>query len=78
MKSSHPIASLLILIPLMTLFACPQTGAMLDELPRSSRVGPLRIPLVSYERIPIGTLLAHPDRSPIAGPAGEPTNGRYS
>jgi hypothetical protein len=62
MKSFHSIASLLILIPLMTLLVCPQAGAMSDELPRSSRVGPLRIPLVSYERIPIGTLLAHPDR----------------
>jgi len=62
MKSFHSIASLLILIPLMTLFACPQPGAWSHELPRSSRVGPLQIPLVSYERTPIGTLLAHPDR----------------
>lgn len=40
----------------------PQSEAASDDLPRSSRVGPLRIPLTSYERIPIGTVLAHPDR----------------
>ncbi len=39
----------------------PQSAAS-DDLPRSSRVGPLRLPLVSYERIAIATVLAHPDR----------------
>ena len=33
-----------------------------DDLRQSFRIGALRIPLLSYERIPIGTVLAHPDR----------------
>ncbi|MBS0166690.1 MAG: hypothetical protein JSR29_11455 [Nitrospira sp.] len=33
-----------------------------DDLPRSAHSGPFRGLLTSYERIPIGTLLAHPDR----------------
>jgi hypothetical protein len=43
------------------LMAC-QTGAAFDEFPYSSRVGPQRIPLTSYERIPIERVLAHPDQ----------------
>ncbi|MDH4082960.1 MAG: hypothetical protein OEV99_04240 [Nitrospira sp.] len=43
-------------------FTCFPPEAATDELPRSSRVGPLRIPLASYERIPISTVQAHPDR----------------
>lgn len=38
-----------------------QSGMASDEL-RQSRVGALRMPLFTYERIPIGTVLAHPDR----------------
>ena len=33
-----------------------------DDLRQSSHVGALRMPLVSYERIPIETVLAHPER----------------
>lgn len=39
-----------------------QSGVAADDLPRSPRVGALRIPLASYERTPIGKVLAHPDR----------------
>jgi hypothetical protein len=39
-----------------------QRNAATEDLPRSSRVGPFTIPLTSYERIPIGTVLVHPDR----------------
>lgn len=39
-----------------------QPGMASDDLPRSSHIGPFRGLLTSYERIPIGTLLAHPDR----------------
>jgi hypothetical protein len=39
-----------------------QPEAAFDDLRQSPRVGALRIPLTSYERIPIGTVLAHPDR----------------
>jgi hypothetical protein len=39
-----------------------QTAAAFDEFPHSSRVGPQRIPLTSYELVPIETVLAHPDR----------------
>lgn len=41
---------------------CFQSATASDDLRQSSRVGTLRIPLASYERIPIGTVLAHPDR----------------
>ncbi len=41
---------------------CVPREAATEDLPRSSRVGPFRIPLTSYERIPIGTVLAHADR----------------
>lgn len=51
-----------IFIAIATWSEFPQSEAASDDLPRSSRVGPLRIPLTSYERIPIGTVLAHPDR----------------
>ena len=40
----------------------PQSEAASDDLPRSSRVGPLKLPLVSYERVAIATVVAHPDR----------------
>ncbi len=33
-----------------------------DDLPRSSRVGPLGTPRFSYEHVSISTLLAYPDR----------------
>ncbi len=39
-----------------------QSGLASDNLPRSSRIGPLGLSLGSYEPIPIGTVLAHPDR----------------
>ena len=39
-----------------------QSEAASDDLPRSSRVGTLRLPLISYERIAIATVSAHPDR----------------
>lgn len=41
---------------------CFQSAIASDDLRQSSRVGALRTPLASYERIPIGTVLAHPDR----------------
>ena len=62
MTSSQRDTGLLILIPFITLFVCPPPGARSDDLPRSSLVGPWQIPLVSYERVPIGTVLTHPDR----------------
>lgn len=40
----------------------PQSEAVSDDLPRSPRVGALRLTLVSYERIAIATVSAHPDR----------------
>lgn len=36
----------------------PQSSFALDPLPRSPRVGSLRIPLLSYNRIPISALLS--------------------
>ena len=39
-----------------------QSGIAFDDVPYSSRVGPQRIPLTSYERIPIEKVLAHPDQ----------------
>lgn len=39
-----------------------QPGIASDDLPRSSRVGPLGTPRFSYEQVSIGTLLAYPDR----------------
>jgi hypothetical protein len=38
-----------------------QSATASGDLRQSSRVGALRIPLTSYERIPIGKVLAHPD-----------------
>lgn len=37
-------------------------GMAADDLPRSSRIGPLGIPRFSYELVSIATLLAYPDR----------------
>jgi len=53
---------LLMIVFIVTGFICVQREAATEDPPRSSRVGPFRIPLTSYERIPIGTVLAHPDR----------------
>lgn len=53
---------LLTMVFVATGLICVQRDAATEDLPRSSRVGPFRIPLTSYERIPIGTLLAQPDR----------------
>lgn len=39
-----------------------QSGIAFDDFPYSSRVGPQRIPLTSYERIPIEKVSAHPDQ----------------
>ncbi len=39
-----------------------QPGTASDDLPRSTRVGPLGTPRFSYEQVSIGTLLAYPDR----------------
>ena len=38
----------------------PQSSFALDPLPRSPRVGSLRIPLLSYNRVPISKLLSDP------------------
>jgi hypothetical protein len=38
----------------------PASSVALDTLPRSPRVGSLRIPLLSYNRVPISKLLADP------------------
>ncbi len=40
----------------------PPPGTASDDLPRSSRVGPLGTPRFSYEQVSISTLLAYPDR----------------
>jgi hypothetical protein len=55
-------AYLSIFIVITTWLVCLQSGSTSDDLPRSSRVGPLGVPLISYERIPIATVLAHPDQ----------------
>ena len=55
-------AGLLALLVAVMELICFQSAMASDELRQSSRVGALRIPLTSYERIPIGTVLAHPDR----------------
>lgn len=39
-----------------------QSGIAFDDFPYSSRVGPQRIPITSYERIPIEKVLTHPDQ----------------
>ncbi len=54
--------ALLTIVFIVIGFLCIQREAATEDFPRSSRIGPFRIPLTSYERIPIGTLLAHPDR----------------
>jgi hypothetical protein len=38
----------------------PESSFALDPLPRSPRVGSLRIPLLSYNRVPISKLLSDP------------------
>jgi hypothetical protein len=38
----------------------PESSFALDPLPRSPRVGSLRIPLLSYNRVPITKLLSNP------------------
>lgn len=53
---------LLVLLIAVTELFCASAALTADDLRPSSRVGGLRIPLLSYERIPIGTILAHPDR----------------
>ena len=50
---------MLLLIGLLEL---PAAGASDSLAPSSSRIGFLRMSLTSHERIPIATLLAHPDR----------------
>ena len=55
-------AGLSIVIVITTWLMFLQSGSTSDDLPRSSLVGPLGVPLISYERIPIVTVLAHPDR----------------
>jgi len=40
--------------------AGPPSSFALDPLPRSPRVGSLRIPLLSYNRVPISKLLSNP------------------
>jgi hypothetical protein len=56
----RPILSIAILMTASAI--CFQSAIASDDLRQSSRVGALRIPLTSYERITIGTVLAHPDR----------------
>jgi hypothetical protein len=51
-----------IVLALATGLVLQQSGAAFDDLRQSPRIGALRIPLTSYERIPIGTVVAHPDR----------------
>lgn len=41
---------------------CLQTALAFDERSPPSQIGSVRISVSSYERIPIATLLAHPDR----------------
>jgi hypothetical protein len=41
-----------------TTVGSPQSSFALDPLPRSPRVGSLRIPLLSYNRVPISALLS--------------------
>ncbi|MCI0426560.1 MAG: hypothetical protein L0Z46_00925 [Nitrospiraceae bacterium] len=38
----------------------PESSFALDSLPRSPRVGSLRIPLLTYNRVPISKLLSNP------------------
>jgi hypothetical protein len=54
-------ACLQIFIAFISWLIFSQPGTASDVLSQSSRVA-LRIPLVSYERIPIATVLAHPER----------------
>lgn len=56
----RPCLSIFIIITTSLVFL--QSGFTSDDLPQSSRVGPLGVPLISYERIPIATVLAHPDQ----------------
>ncbi|MFO0701373.1 MAG: hypothetical protein U0236_19300 [Nitrospira sp.] len=51
-----------IFLTIAVLLITYQAGNAFDEFPYSSRVGPQRIPLTSYERIPIEKVLAHPDQ----------------
>lgn len=51
--------SLLAVIDTLTIGG-PQSSFALDPLPRSPRVGSLRIPLLSYNRVPISKLLSDP------------------
>ncbi len=55
-------ACLPILITITTWVFFPHSEAASDDVHQSSRVGALRLPLVASERIPIATVLAHPDR----------------
>lgn len=62
MTLSQSIATPVILLALIAGATVPESGIASDTLRQSPRVGGLRIPLASYERIPIGTVLAHADR----------------
>ena len=62
MTLSRTTAGLVVFLTLITGLTVPASVATSDDLRQSPRVGALRIPLTSYERIPIGTVLAHPDR----------------
>jgi hypothetical protein len=55
-------ACLRIFIAFISWLIFSQPGTASDVLSQSPRVGTLRIPLVSYELIPIATVLAHPER----------------
>jgi len=58
-----PIHRLLLTVILMLSWVIGlQSALAFDDLRQSSRVAGPRISLTSYERIPIASLLAHPDR----------------
>lgn len=52
----------MVALTIITELGVLSSAATADDLQQSSRVGALRLSLSTYERIPIDTLLAHPDR----------------
>lgn len=51
-----------IFILLLSEVVCAHSALALDEHPLPSRPSSVRISVAAYERIPVATLLAHPDR----------------
>ncbi|HMS82224.1 MAG TPA: hypothetical protein PKD12_01065 [Nitrospira sp.] len=58
----HMPICLLMALTMSAELAVLSSAATADDLRQSSRVGALRLSLSTYEQIPIGTLLTHPDR----------------